>query len=62
MAPTAAADGRQVDRLDGYTKHWQKDLNKEANVDTENRLDSYADVVNGTLFILFYPAIFIHAV
>ncbi|KZP33763.1 hypothetical protein FIBSPDRAFT_915884 [Athelia psychrophila] len=47
MSPTATADGRQADRLDNYTKHWQKDLSKEGEVDTENRLEDYTDVVNG---------------
>ncbi len=40
-------DGRVNDRIENYTKFWQKDMGKEANVDTENRLDSYTDVVNG---------------
>jgi len=47
MSPTATTDGRQADRLDNYTKHWQKDLSKEGEVDTENRLEDYTDVVNG---------------
>lgn len=56
MAPTATAtngdalaDGRQGKRVDAYTKFWQKDLNKEQEVDNQNRLDSYTDVVNGQL-------------
>jgi len=50
MAPTAdkaREDGRQEVRVDGYTKFWKKDANKEAQVDTNIRLDSYTDVVNG---------------
>ena len=42
------ADGRQKNRMEAYTKFWQDDLNKEKEVDTENRLSSYTDVVNGT--------------
>jgi sterol 24-C-methyltransferase len=40
-------DGRQGQRIQNYTKFWQKDLNKEADSDTNNRVESYADVVNG---------------
>lgn len=40
-------DGRQEQRVDAYTKFWQKDMSKEADVDNQNRLDSYTDVVNG---------------
>jgi sterol 24-C-methyltransferase len=50
MAPTAIEpreDGRQEERLGSYTKFWQKDASKEAEIDTSNRLDSYTDVVNG---------------
>jgi sterol 24-C-methyltransferase len=43
----ALEDGRQEKRLGSYTKFWQKDASKEADVDTSNRLDSYGDVVNG---------------
>lgn len=55
MATTATVngqnlpDGRVNDRIENYTKFWQKDMGKEANVDTENRIDSYTDVVNGEL-------------
>lgn len=55
MAATATVngqnlpDGRVNDRIENYTKFWQKDMGKEANVDTENRIDSYTDVVNGEL-------------
>lgn len=41
------ADGRVKDRVANYTGFWQKDMSKEDTVDTENRLDSYTDVVNG---------------
>ena len=53
MAPIAVenngfADGRVGGRIENYTKFWQKDISKEANVDTDNRLDSYTDVINGS--------------
>ena len=54
MSPPATngdvlADGRQSQRVDNYTKFWQKDLDKEADADNQHRLDSYTDVVNGKL-------------
>lgn len=41
------ADGRQDQRIQAYTKFWQKDLNDEEDNDTERRLENYADVING---------------
>ncbi|KAJ4470269.1 S-adenosyl-L-methionine-dependent methyltransferase [Lentinula lateritia] len=41
------ADGRSDSRIQNYTKFWQKDTSKEAEVDNANRLDSYTEVVNG---------------
>ncbi|KAG1806977.1 S-adenosyl-L-methionine-dependent methyltransferase [Suillus subaureus] len=41
------ADGRQEKRVGNYTKFWQKDLGKESEVDNQNRVQSYTDVVNG---------------
>ncbi|KAJ7031942.1 delta-sterol C-methyltransferase [Mycena alexandri] len=40
-------DGRQRDRIENYTKFWNKDISKEDANGTENRVDSYTDVVNG---------------
>ena len=54
MAPVATGnnavteDGRQKGRMEAYTKCWQDDMNKEKEVDTSNRLNSYTEVVNGT--------------
>ena len=53
------ADGRQSQRVDNYTKFWQKDLGKEADIDNKNRIDSYTDVVNGELG---YPQFFFSVV
>lgn len=47
------ADGRQTQRIENYTKFWQKDLSKEKDGDTQGRLESYVDVINGTLIYLF---------
>ncbi|KAJ7747639.1 delta-sterol C-methyltransferase [Mycena maculata] len=40
-------DGRERDRIANYTKFWNKDISKEDETHTENRVGSYADVVNG---------------
>jgi len=40
-------DGRVQNRVENYSKFWQKDLNKEQDVDNKHRLDSYTEVVNG---------------
>jgi len=53
MAPVAAddniitEDGRQKNRMEAYTKFWQNDMSHEQEVDKENRLESYTEVVNG---------------
>ncbi|KAJ6481749.1 delta-sterol C-methyltransferase [Mycena sanguinolenta] len=39
------ADGRKRDRLVNYSTHWNKDLSKEDNANTEARVDGYKDVV-----------------
>lgn len=44
---TKHADGRVGRRIEGYAQFWQKDLSKEGEQDTENRLDNYVDVING---------------
>ncbi|KAI0090135.1 S-adenosyl-L-methionine-dependent methyltransferase [Irpex rosettiformis] len=44
---TVTEDGRQSNRMENYTKFWQKDVGNEKEVDTENRIGSYTDVVNG---------------
>lgn len=48
MVQTQRDDGRIDNRIENYTKFWQKDLKKEESVDNDNRLDSYTDVVNGS--------------
>ncbi|KAJ7600405.1 delta-sterol C-methyltransferase [Mycena floridula] len=49
MSPSTIvdADGRQGSRIQNYTKFWQKDLDHELEADTDKRVDSYAEVVNG---------------
>ena len=56
MAPAATEkvvteDGRHQDRMEAYTKFWQKDMGNEKDIDTENRIGSYTDVVNGKPYI-----------
>ncbi|EPT00560.1 hypothetical protein FOMPIDRAFT_1023699 [Fomitopsis schrenkii] len=43
----AQADGRVNERIENYTKFWQKDISKDTESDTANRVESYTDVVNG---------------
>ena len=40
-------DGRVDSRIGSYSGFWQKDLTKEASVNSENRIENYTDVVNG---------------
>jgi sterol 24-C-methyltransferase len=40
-------DGREHERIGGYTQFWQKDLSKEQGINTDIRLEGYTDVVNG---------------
>lgn len=52
-----ANDGRVNQRIDNYTKFWEKDPSQEGETNNQNRLGSYADVVNGSflyslLFVL----------
>jgi len=54
MASPQYTDGRQEARVENYTKFWQKDFGKERDVDNQNRVESYADVVNG-ISTSFFP-------
>ena len=47
MAPTQD-DGRVGSRIENYAGFWQKDINKEAKVDSDVRLENYTEVINGT--------------
>ncbi|THH05214.1 hypothetical protein EW145_g4958 [Phellinidium pouzarii] len=47
MSSAQLDDGRVEKRVANYTAFWQKDISKEVGADTENRIDSYTDVVNG---------------
>ncbi|KAK7059787.1 delta-sterol C-methyltransferase [Favolaschia claudopus] len=46
------ADGRKRDRLVNYSTHWNKDLSKEDESNTQARVGGYTEVVNG-----FYDAV-----
>lgn len=45
-------DGRVKDRIDNYTKFWDKDPGQESDTHNHNRLGRYADVVNGLSFFV----------
>ncbi|KAG8799134.1 Delta(24)-sterol C-methyltransferase, partial [Serendipita sp. 399] len=47
MPSKTLKDGRQLDRIDSYSKHWQKDLKKDTKADMDNRNADYENVVNG---------------
>jgi sterol 24-C-methyltransferase len=49
MSSTKLDDGRVDSRFENYSGFWQKDLTKEAQVDSDNRIDNYTDIVNGAL-------------
>ena len=48
MPADTLADGRQGGRIENYTKFWKNDLKREGERETEQRLDNYTEVVNGT--------------
>jgi sterol 24-C-methyltransferase len=56
MAPTQLDDGRVGSRIENYAGFWQKDIKKEAKVDSDVRVENYTDVVNGTIC----PTRFVH--
>jgi hypothetical protein len=47
MSSTQLDDGRVGSRIENYSGFWQKDINKEAQVDSDTRVENYTDVVNG---------------
>ncbi|KAH9975331.1 S-adenosyl-L-methionine-dependent methyltransferase [Lactifluus volemus] len=47
MSSTELHQGRVDSHFENYTRFWQKDLTKEAQVDSDNRIDNYTDVVDG---------------
>lgn len=49
MSPVQSADGRVNSRVANYVGFFDQDSSKETRAHQENRLDSYADVVNGAL-------------
>lgn len=52
------ADGRVNERIENYTKFWEKDSAKDTETERENRLTSYTDVVNGMSYtLLLYPSL-----
>jgi sterol 24-C-methyltransferase len=55
MSAPKLDDGRVGSRIENYSDFWQKDTAKEAQVDSDNRLENYTDVVNGVLFVFFTP-------
>jgi hypothetical protein len=42
-------DGRVGSRIENYAGFWQKDTSKEAQVDSDTRVENYTEVVNGAV-------------
>jgi hypothetical protein len=55
MSASKLDDGRVGSRIENYSDFWQKDIRKEGQVESDNRLENYTDVVNGVLHIFFTP-------
>ena len=51
-------DGRVKSRVANYTAFWDKDAARDGNVQKDNRVENYTDVINGTL-LLWAPKIVI---
>jgi sterol 24-C-methyltransferase len=47
MPSTQLDDGRVGSRIENYSGFWKKDLTKEAQADSDSRVENYTDVVNG---------------
>lgn len=47
MSSVQLDDGRVGSRIENYAGFWQKDIQKEAQVDSDTRVENYTDVVNG---------------
>ena len=45
----SSSDGRVGSRIENYSSFWQKDTSKEAQVDSDTRVENYTDVVNGAV-------------
>jgi sterol 24-C-methyltransferase len=46
---SSTGDGRVGSRIESYSGFWQKDANKEAQADSDTRVENYTDVVNGAV-------------
>jgi len=49
MSSSGLDDGRVGSRIKNYSGFWQKDTSKEAQVDSDTRVENYTDVVNGAV-------------
>lgn len=53
-------DGRVQNRIENYSKFWQKDPNKEQDIHNKSRLNSYTEVVNGNYLSTHGSRFFVH--
>ena len=49
MSSNELGDGRVGSRIENYSGFWQKDTSKEAQADSDTRVENYTDVVNGAV-------------
>ena len=61
MAPSKLDDGRVGSRIENYAGFWQKDIKKEAQVDSDVRVENYTDVVNGTICRTYFARALSHS-
>jgi len=54
MSSTGLDDGRVGSRIENYSGFWQKDTSKEAQVDSDTRVENYTDVVNGAVHSMLH--------
>lgn len=56
MSSAQLDDGRVGSRIENYSGFWQKDTSKEAQVDSDTRVENYTEVVNGAVSLnTLYP-------
>lgn len=54
LSDNMGADGRVNERIENYTKFWEKDSTKDTETERDNRLENYTDVINGMSHLTFF--------
>lgn len=50
------AETRQTERVQNYSKRWEKESSKDTDAHKQSRLDEYTEVVNGESCIARYSS------